>query len=362
MKVLITGGHLSPALSVISELQKGKHKILYVGRKYALEGDRAYSLEYQTIKDLDIPFFTITTGRLQRKFTRYTVFSVFKLPVGLSQSFYILNKFRPDVVLGFGSYVSLPVIIAASVLRIPVVIHEQTFGVGMANKIASTFATKVCISWQTSKRFFPKQKIVLTGNPLRKEIMEVKKDKKFENNPPLIYITGGSLGSHFINTLVKNSIRELTKNFQVFHQSGGAKKYKDFEELEKLQNDRYEVKKFLTPKESAVMLKTSDIVVSRAGINTVSEIIFLQKPSVLIPLSVSQNNEQLRNASFVKENHLGEVLEEKNATAQRLVSLIEKVYKNIDSYKLSENLLAEDAALKIVEVLKNVNKKKKIKK
>ena len=362
MKILITGGHLSPALSVISELKKEKHKILYVGRKYALEGDKAYSLEYTTIKELGIDFFPITTGRLQRKFTKHTIPSVLKFPIGLSQGFYVLSKFNPDVVLGFGSYVSLPVITAAFILRIPVVIHEQTFGVGMANKIASRFSSKICISWQTSKRFFPSNKTVLTGNPLRKEILEVEKNPKIINNPPLIYITGGSLGSHFINLLIKDSISGLTKNFKVFHQTGDAKKYNDFDQLQKLKGDRYEVRKFLNPKESAEILENADIVVARAGINTVSEIMFLGKPSLLIPLPVSQNNEQLKNALFVRDNHLGEVLEQKNANSKTFIDLIEKLYKNIDSYKKSGNFSNKDSASKIVEVIKNVNKKKKTKK
>ena len=362
MRILITGGHLSPALSVINELQKKEFKILYVGRKYALEGDTAYSLEYKTIRDLGIDFFPITTGRLQRRFTKYTVPSVLKSPIGLVQGLYILGKFRPDVVLGFGSYVSLPVIIAAFLLRIPVVIHEQTFGVGMANKIASRFATKICISWQSSKRFFPIRKTVLTGNPLRKEILDVEKEQKTINEPPLIYITGGSLGSHFINLLVKDSVGELTKNFKLFHQTGDAKKYNDFEGLEKLKGERYEIKKFLSPKESAEILKKADIVIARAGINTVSEIMFLNKPSILIPLPVSQDNEQLKNALFVKDNHLGEVLEQKNASPKAFIGLVEKIYKNLDSYKKSGNFSNGESASKIVEVIINVNKKKKNKK
>ncbi len=362
MRVLITGGHLSPALSVIDELRKGKNEVLYVGRKRALEGDRANSLEYRTITEMGIGFFPIITGRLQRKFTRHTLPSMLKFPVGFSQSFYVLNKFKPDIVLGFGSYVSLPVIIAAYALRIPVVIHEQTFEVGMANKIASKFASRVCISWDSSQRFFPKSKVVLTGNPLRKEILKVSKEEKNKGDLPLLYITGGSLGSHFINSLVRDSLPDLLKTFRIFHQCGDAKEYKDFDTLEKLQDERYEVKKFLTPLESAHLLRDCDMIVSRAGINTVSEIMFLGKPSVLIPIPFSQNNEQLKNAMFVKEHKLGEILEQKNANPASFSDIIEKVFKNINSYKKPVNYFEEGSAQRIVAVLKNVHKKKKIKK
>jgi UDP-N-acetylglucosamine--N-acetylmuramyl-(pentapeptide) pyrophosphoryl-undecaprenol N-acetylglucosamine transferase len=343
--------------------------ILYVGRKYALEGDKAFSLEYQTIKSLGIPFFPITTGRLQRKFTRYTISSLFKFPLGFSQSLYILKRFKPDVVLGFGGYVSWPVMVMASFLKIPVIIHEQTLEAGLTNKLAARFATKICISFESSKRFFPIKKVVFTGNPLRKEILEVNEQPKVENVIPLIYITGGSLGSHFINDLVKDSVKKLINDFQIIHQTGDSNKYKDFDELQKIKNElgeneaRYTVKKFLTPLESAKIMQKADLVVARAGINTVSELIFLEKPSLLIPLPFTQNNEQFKNARFLKAQGLGEILEQKKITTDVFLNTLEKMKKNIISYKINNGRLKaladKDAALRIVEVVKDVYKKKK---
>ncbi|MCL6096491.1 MAG: UDP-N-acetylglucosamine--N-acetylmuramyl-(pentapeptide) pyrophosphoryl-undecaprenol N-acetylglucosamine transferase [Patescibacteria group bacterium] len=375
MKILITGGHLAPALSVINELKN--EDILYVGRKYALEGDKAFSLEYQAIRDLGIPFAQITTGRLQRKFTRYTIASFAKLPVGFYKSFLIVKRFKPDVVLGFGGYVSWPIIVAASILKIPVVIHEQTLGAGATNRMASRFAANICISFESSKKFFPSEKIILTGNPLRREIIEMANGKwqmanGQKNDLPLLYITGGSLGSHFINNLVKDSLSQLVKNFRIIHQTGDAKKSRDYDGLVKLKENlgengkRYSVKKFLTPRESAEILGKADLVVSRAGINTVSELIFLGKPSLLIPLPFSQNNEQLKNAELLKAQGLGEILEQKETTTALFVKTLETIYININKYKLnsdrSKNLINENAAFKIAEVIKNVYKKKKIKK
>ena len=375
MKILITGGHLSPALSVIEKL-KGE-EILYVGRKHALEGDKAFSLEYQTIKDLGIPFFSITTGRLQRKFTKHTIPSLLKFPLGFSQSLFILKRFKPDVVLGFGGYVSWPVIVMASFLKIPIVIHEQTLEAGMTNKFAARFAAKICISFESSKRFFPIKKVVLTGNPLRKEIVEENqkseiRNQKSEGELPLLYVTGGSLGSHFINNLVKDTVRKLIRDFQVIHQTWDSNKYKDFDSLLKIKSElgeyseRYTINKFLTPLESAKTLKKADLVVSRAGINTVTELLFLGKPSLLIPLPFTQNNEQLKNARFLKTQGLGEVLEQKKITAEVFLHTLEKMSKNINDYKKnsdqSKTLADKDAASRIVEVVKNVYKKKKNKK
>ena len=375
MKILITGGHLSPALSVIEKL-KGED-ILYVGRKHALEGDRAFSLEYQTIKDLGIPFFSITTGRLQRKFTKHTIPSFLKFPLGFSQSLFILKRFKPDVVLGFGGYVSWPVIVMASFLKIPIVIHEQTLEAGMTNKFAARFAAKICISFESSKRFFPIKKVILTGNPLRKEIIEeIQKSEIIADEPkkdlPLLYITGGSLGSHFINNLVKDTVKKLIRDFQIIHQTGDSNKYKDFDSLDKIKSElgeygkRYILKKFLSPAESAGTLKKADLIVSRAGINTVTELLFLEKPSLLIPLPFTQNNEQLKNARFLKTQGLGEVLEQKKVTAEVFLHTLEKMSRNVNNYKInndqSKALVDKDAALRIVEVVKNVYKKKKNKK
>ncbi len=372
MKILITGGHLSPALAVIDKL-KGED-VLYVGRKYALEGDKASSLEYQAIRDLGIQFAPITTGRLQRKFTRHTIPSFFKFPLGFFQSFLILKRFKPDVILGFGGYVSWPVIVMAAFLKIPIVIHEQTLEAGFANKLAARFAVKICISFESSRRFFPIKKVILTGNPLRKEIIEESHksliiNHKSEGELPLLYITGGSLGSHFINNLVKGVIQKLIKDFQIIHQTGDSREYKDFDALIKIKSElgvgkeNYTVRKFLTPAESAESLQKADLVVARAGINTVTELLFLGKPSLLIPLPFAQNNEQLKNARFLKAQGLGEILEQKKITGEVFLRALEEMNKNINSYKergsLSKALVDKDAALKIAEVVKNVYKKKK---
>lgn len=359
MKIVITGGHLTPALSLVEELGS-KAEILYVGRKYALEGDRAISLEYETITQRGVNFAILKTGRVQRSLTRQTLPSLAKIPVGLAQAGLILRRFKPDVVVGFGGYVSVPVILAAKILKIPVVIHEQTLEVGFANRLVSRFASKICISFETSRKYFPKDKVVFTGNPIRKTILYPRKKILLESNDPIIYITGGSLGSHAINLLVEKCLSEMLDKYSVIHQTGSSFQFKDFEKMVILKEglninkrNKYLVTKHFLTEEIGEILKISKLVVARAGINTVSELIALQKPSYLIPLPVSQKNEQLKNAHFLKDLGLGEIGEQKSLTPERFLIEINDMMQNIDNYRLksSKPHFPKDSAEKIVQVL-----------
>jgi len=374
MKLAIVGGHLSPALAVIDALPKGT-QILFIGRKYALEGDKAFSLEYKTIAKRNIPFAEISTGRLQRIFTKQTIPSLFKVPYGFIQSFFILHKFKPDACLGFGGYLSVPVGIVAFFLGIPLIIHEQTLEAGVANRILSIFAKKVCVSWETSRAFFPSSKIILTSNPIRKFKVSRGAGSRFarqfsikERNLPIIYITGGSSGSHFINTLVEGCIRQLLEKFIIIHQTGDAEEYHDFDRLQKLREslptvlkERYVITKFVEPENVGSVIKMADLVVARAGINTVTELIFFEKPSLLIPLPSSQKNDQLKNAMFLKSLGLAEVFYQDTLDSKRFLRFVEEMFNNIDRYKIRK-LVRDDkgnAAQKIVEVIEYAKKDNK---
>jgi len=362
MKILITGGHLTPALSTIEHLPKDA-EILYVGRKYALEGDRAFSLEYKTVKKLHIPFAELKTGRLQRRVTLQTIPSLFKLPFGFLQAFIIVKKFKPDIVLGFGGYVSVPIGIAATFSGIPLVIHEQTLEAGLANRMLAPFATKICLSWQTSAKYFPLQKTVLTGNPAVATIFEqIKEVTKPATGMPKIVIVGGSLGSHAINMLVLGSLEKLVTHFRILHQTGDAKQFEDYDSLlvqkenlpQKLQ-DRYTPIKFIDPKDVIRLLQGADLVVTRAGINTITTLLMLDKPALVIPLPVSQNNEQRKNALFLKDHGLGEVVSQESLTAEKFFNNIHAMIKNRRKYKNnkdhSELEIHKHAAEKIIDIL-----------
>jgi len=366
MKIILIGGHLAPALSVLEALPKDA-QVLFIGRKYAMEGDNALSLEYKTMTSLKIPFIGLNTGRWQRKLTKYTLLSLLKIPFGVIKAFLILIRFRPDIVVGFGGYVSIPVIFCASLLRIPVVIHEQTLGAGLANKLVSRFAKKICISWNSSKEYFPKDKIVMTGNPIRKFPILNAKFSLFKNNLPTIYITGGSLGSHVINILIEGIISELLEKYNIIHQAGDTCEYRDFERLEELKmnlpeelRDNYILKKFIDPSQIGDILNLSSVVISRSGMNTVTELIYFEKPALLIPLPFSQNNEQLKNAEFLEKIGLGIVLSQSKVNQKKLLQTIELIFRNIKKYKINKKefkgLSGKNAAQNIISVINHVYK------
>lgn len=362
MKILITGGHLTPALAVIEQLPNDVH-VLYVGRKYALEGDKAFSLEYQTILNMHIPFAELTTGRLQRKLTIHTIPSLLKLPVGLAQAIKIVHSYKPDVILSFGGYVSVPIAFAAKLLRIPIIIHEQTLEAGLANRIVAPLASKICISWQTSAKFFPKNKTILTGNPAVATILNtIRPTKKHATTLPKVVIVGGSLGSHAINLLVEGSMDKLTQEFHVLHQTGDAKQFGDYDRLiakkqmlEKKLQDRYLPIKFIDPKDIISAFQQADLVVTRAGINTITTLLLLNKPAFVIPLPISQNNEQRKNALFLKEHGLGEVVSQDSLTPEKFFNYIHAMIKNRDKYintkEISELLIHKESAQKIIDIV-----------
>lgn len=367
MKIVITGGHFSPAQCVIEALPQDS-QVFFIGRKSSFEGDKSPTLEYQTIKSLNIPFVNLPSGRLQRRFTVRTIPSLIKLPYGFGKAISILRKIKPDVVLGFGGYVSLPVAIAAYFLKIPVVIHEQTLQVGISNKIIAKWAKMICVSWNSSKDFFPGKNVIVTGNPVRKEIIEVANTDK-KSDEPIICIMGGSSGSHFINSLVEECLEKLLKNYAIIHQTGDSKKFNDFDRLQELKKTlpvdlakKYRIEKFIESKEAGTVLQKSTLVIGRAGMNTVTELIFLKKPCFLIPLPISAKGEQHQNASFIKGLGLAEVMDQDEVAAESFISKIDYMMSNIDKYHLgpeSLNLIEKKAAAHIISVVEDVARKKK---
>lgn len=374
MKIIIVGGHLSPALAVIERLPK-EAQVLFIGRKYALEGDKAFSLEYQKIISLGIRFINLTTGRLQRKFTRHTLTSLLKLPIGFVQALKILSIDKPDVVVCFGGYVQIPVAAAAYVLHIPVIIHEQTRKAGLANKLIAPFAKTVCISWPESAVYFPKNKTILTGLPLRKEFFQNRSLTK-DVNRKTIYITGGSLGAHAINILIEGTLHKLLESFYIIHQTGDAKEYNDYERLEKIKDQlpkhlqgRYKLAKFIDPKDTAQIMNSADLIISRSGMNTVAELMYLEKPCLLIPLPHGQTSEQLGNALSVEKLGIARVLRQEELTPEILYSQITQFIAKLDSSRFNrgkslqtKKLINYDAAEKIVQIIVHSYRQKSPKK
>lgn len=377
MKLLIAvggGGHFSPALAVIDKLPQ-EWNVLLVGRKHTFEGDDALSFEYQTAQRLGIPFIALTTGRLQRKISAHTVTSLLKVPVGLAQAMKIIKEYQPDVVLSFGGYVSVPVAVAAKLQKIPIVIHEQVLGAGLSNKVVGKIAHTICLSWEQSKEHFPEDKSIVTGNPLRsdflKEVVSIDHligSDRTKPTHPTLYVTGGSGGAHGINVLIEGCLEQLLEKYFVVHQTGDSQQFGDFDRLEKFRaslppelQKRYLVKKFIDSQNVVKILQASDLVISRAGMNTVTELLYLGKPSLLIPLPYGQQNEQQTNALFFQKTGLGETYDQDTLTPDLLLEKIHNMIANLEQYKKHAHetraLIHTDAAEKILEAVYHAKEK-----
>jgi len=368
-KVVITGGHLTPALAVIEELKKRGWEIIFLGRKYASEGVKTPSIESELIPRMRIPFYTLAAGRIQRRFTRWTIPAILRIPIGFFQAILYLRKLRPDVVLSFGGYVSAPVVFAGWLLRIPVITHEQTTVKGLATKFNSLFAKKIAVSWKVNLDDFPSQKVVFTGNPIRKDIFKFSekfwRELNFEKKLPLVFITGGNQGSHTINVAVGEIIPRLVKRANVFLQCGHLNAFGDFEKLRETRNklpeklkSRCRVKKYLSGEEMGTLLYKADLVVSRAGANTITELAALGKPCILIPLPWLYQNEQEKNARMLEKVGIAEVLLQKDLSSESLFQLIKKILKNLSTYQKNaakaKKLVCLKAAEKIADLVEEV--------
>ncbi len=367
--IIICGGHLSPTLPIIENLKKGnKYKIFYIGRRKALEGDKSDSLEYITINKIGIPFITLICGRFQRSFTRYTLLSLFKFPISLIQSLVILQKLKPDLVVSFGSYVALPVCIIARLLKVPIIIHEQTYVMGLTNRIVSRFASKICISWKDTQGI-PKNAIYeITGNPnlFESHIIVNNNLVNFGNRKiPLIYITGGSLGSKTVNNVIGNILNELTKKYRIIHQTGIAEdglEYNKLFQLRKLlpeeQKNNYQIYPFIDPYQSNGVFQGSSLVISRAGANTVSELKYYGVPSILIPLPWAADNEQMQNALKLEKSGFVIIINESYLTPQLLMEKIEMIMNNYKLYQKKANIarmeIKINATSRITEIIKSI--------
>lgn len=360
MKIVITGGHFSPAYAVIQKLKK-TDDVLVIGRKYAFEGDKNETYEFKICEKNNIPFKILNAGRLQRKLTKHTIPSMLKFPGGVISALSILNKFKPDVVVTFGGYIGLPVATAAKILKIPVVLHEQVQRAGLSSKLISKYAHVVCISFNSSRAYFKNKNIILTGNPIRPELFQTQDNMpQFKTSLPLIYITGGSTGSHAINEAIANILPELLTRFFVVHQTGNSAEFNDFDRLRKIQESlsdvikkNYIVSHFFAPEEVSFLLQNANLTISRAGINTVMELMATGAVSLLIPLPYGQLGEQKDNALLLKKTGLAEYIDQDNLSSEGLLLLINDMIKEQKRYKDNQNNVQEyihkDAAEKIIE-------------
>jgi UDP-N-acetylglucosamine--N-acetylmuramyl-(pentapeptide) pyrophosphoryl-undecaprenol N-acetylglucosamine transferase len=353
-KVGFIGGHFTTAESVIEELLIGggrqipSSEIVFFGKKREA-GE--VSVEFQEISKLGIKFIEVKANKINRFLTIRNIFSVILLPISIIYSLFLLLKYRPKVLIGFGGYLQIPLMLAGKLLGIKLIIHEGTVFAGFANRFISHFADRVLISFGSSRIFFKKPQLV--GCPLRKSIIEA---ARVSGKLPVLLISGGHLGSKKINAAIFPILNELLKIFLVIHQVGSY----DFElanrkkqELESDLRYKYVLKKFFSKEEYSRILASANLLIARGGVNTVCEVIYLKIPSIFIPLKFAQKNEQMENARLAEKIGLSQILEEKDLNYKSLREKINKIsaldVSQVDNSKEKE-ILANSAS-KIANVI-----------
>lgn len=366
-KILITGGHFTPGLALIKHLQKKDWEIHWVGIEHSITGHTARSLEAKILPELGIPFWKISTGKFHRHSLLLNLVNFWKIPFGFLQSLIIVNRINPDIVLSFGSYVSVPVATAAYLKGIPIILHEQTAASGLANRIVGRFAQKIALSFPESKTYFPSEKCVVTGNLVRERFFEIARirKKRKKNHPigtrPLIYITGGSRGSRSINWAIWRSLPRLLAKYEVFHQTGQI----DYEHAVTRKKSLTKNSQFYSIFANLTLLQVeevflrADLIVSRAGANTVSEIAVAGVPAILIPISWSESDEQTKNAQALVRVGIATLLPEAKLSKRRnrLYKTIKKMFANLENYTRNiaraQKLVPQDAAERLAELIKS---------
>ncbi len=376
-KIIITGGgsggHAHTAISFAQYLENQftntNEQLLYIGGNLAMEGERGgKSIEQKLLEKTDLNYKIIRAGKLQRYFNFRTIVLILRAIGGLIDSLKIIKKEKPDLIFSTGGYVTVPVCIAGWILKIPVYIHEQTTSVGLANKISSKFAKKIFITFPDSKKHFNKKEVIQTGNLVKKELFRakktgetakvIKKMKDEKKEAPIIYISGGSQGSHILNTTVREMMTYLVQYYQVILQTGDNKVFNDYDNIlkdkqklsKKVQN-RFHPIKYVDPTEIGYIYKNCDLFVGRSGANTVYELGLFKKPCILIPIPWTRNNEQLTNAQLLEKLNLAKIIPEGELTPDKLFIEINKIFKEkkkIDDEKI-EKIFTKDAKEKILD-------------
>ena len=350
-KIVLTGGgsagHVTPNIALIPALKKKGYDIYYIG---------SYNgIEKRLIADYGIPYYGIATGKLRRYFDAKNFSDPFRVMKGFGEAKKILKEIQPDVVFSKGGFVSVPVVKAAKACKIPFVLHESDMTPGLANKLCIPGATKVCCNFPETIEKLPADKAVLTGTPIREELMQGKAEngKKlcgFTDDKPVLMIIGGSLGAQSVNETVRYALPRLLPDFNVVHICG----------KEKMDNLKLSVpgyKQFEYVKEDLKdIFAMADVVVSRAGANSICELLALRKPNILIPLSTkSSRGDQILNAESFKKQGFSIVIDNDELDEDILVESVFDMYENKD--KFIENMVKnsqESATNTIVDVIEKI--------
>lgn len=346
MKILITGGHLTPALAFIEYLNREQPntKVVFVGRTETQVGVIQKSQEQAEVKKLNASFVPLAVGKI----VPTNPIILFRETLKLIRSFFtaitILIRQKPTVIVSFGSYVAIPIALAGWVLRIPIITHEQTRVAGTANSFIAQLANIVAVSHPESLEYFPKKKTHLVGNLLRQGLF-VKKTtppKWFEKTTkPLLYITGGNQGSEVINTTVAQCLPQILKKWVVIHQCGKKTNKRNYKkelgrvrsQLTATQRKHYYIQEWITAEELAWIYRSTKGMISRAGANTTEEIARLGIPAILIPLPFSHKDEQLINARALSKKGGALLIMQQHLTPATLLKHLDTLLESAEDIK-----------------------------
>ena len=327
-KIILTGGgtagHVTPNIALLPDLKALGYEIRYIG-SYG-------GIEKELIAKEGIPYYSISSGKLRRYFSWQNFTDPFRIIRGYFQARSIIKKEKPDVIFSKGGFVAVPVVFAAKSRKVPVIIHESDMTPGLANKLCIPYAQKVCCSFEETLKYIPEGKAVLTGSPIRRELLSGSREAGFsftglDPAKPVILVIGGSLGSVTVNRAVRDVLPSLLESFGVIHLCGkgnldpslnATPGYVQYEYISDQLKDLFAM---------------ADLMISRAGANSICEILALRKPNILIPLSAAASRgDQILNANSFKDHGFSEVIEEEGLSADALLAAVGKVYSGREQY------------------------------
>lgn len=328
-RIILTGGgtagHVTPNIALLPRLKELQYDIHYIG---------SYNgIEKELIEQFGIPYHGISSGKLRRYFSLQNFTDPFRVVKGFGEAKKLIKLLEPDVIFSKGGFVSVPVVMAGKKCKVPTIIHESDMTPGLANKLSIPSATKVCCNFPETVAHLPADKAVLTGSPIRQELLSGDRTKALEftgltSDKPVILVIGGSLGAVAVNNAVRSVLPELLKDFQVIHLCGRNKLDASLQGLEGYVQYEY------IKDELKDLFALTDIVISRAGANAICELLALHKPNLLIPLSANASRgDQILNARSFERQGFSMVLEEEELTDESLLSAVHHLYDNRAQYK-----------------------------
>ncbi len=372
MKVVLagggTGGHFYPLMAVADKIREVAEERHMIQPKIFYFSDAPYDEE--RLFNYEVEFRKITAGKLRLYPSFKNIIDFFKVIWGVLDTTFRMFQIMPDVIFSNGGYAAFPTLVAARILRIPVVIHVSDTVPSRVLLFAGKFATKISLAFSEAERYFSKQqdKIAILGNPIRDEIKYKQKDGAhqffgFDPNIPTIWILGGSLGSKIINDTIIGALPDLIKKYNIIHQTGRA----NFNDVYGMANvtllnnqykNRYRVYEYLDDLKIKMSAGASNLVIARSGANSVFEIANWGLPSILIPLSKTISRDQVTNSLAYAKTGSAVVVRQRNLTPHLLMYEINKLFKHPEKLKeMSENahnFFVPDAEVKIAEAILNI--------